>query len=186
MHVAGRPCRVRARSRMPSKSAEVSGDVGLSAAWSSHASHSGVTAKERRPSSLKERNTSLTKVLASGQTPARICSSTKASTSLLKAMVMGAALQEIEVRQTKALSLSFPNFVWGRTWERNSVSHGGVFSGWHARLPARGHPSHPKQSFARKAIPKRSLGTRTNNLLAWYPVSCYKKACISLRPNFWM
>ncbi len=73
VHVGGLPCRVRARSRMPSKSAEVSGDVGLSAAWSSQASNSGVTAKERRPSSLKERNTSLTKVLASGQTPARIC-----------------------------------------------------------------------------------------------------------------
>ncbi len=35
----------------------------------------------------------------------------------------------------------------------------GVSAGWPPR-PARGQPLHAKQSFARKCVPKRSLGTR--------------------------
>ena len=79
------------------------------------------------------------------------------------------------------LRASFPNSVWERTWERNSVSQGspvsqpplvpsassaGVSAGRCARPAAACTPVptadtlHAKRSFARKCNPKRSLGTR--------------------------
>src|ERR1035437_8694842 len=59
----------RTRSRMAVKSALVSGVTGLSAASISHASNSGVMAKNLRCCSRSERMTSLTSSLASAQTP---------------------------------------------------------------------------------------------------------------------
>ena len=55
---------------------------------------------------------------------------------------------------------SFPNSVWERTLEGNSVSQAGVSARWpHAhRLRTRRHPLHAKQSFARNGVPKQEFG----------------------------
>ena len=47
------------------------------------------------------------------------------------------------------------------TGERNSVSQAGVFCGWETvRYRQPETPRHAEESFARKCVPKQSLGTR--------------------------
>ena len=70
-HAAADFRRDRTRSRMPSKSLAVNGVTGLSAASSSQASNSGVTAKGLCCCSRTERRRSLTSSLGLEETPAR-------------------------------------------------------------------------------------------------------------------
>jgi len=87
VHAAGVWTRVRTRSRMPRKSAAASGETGLSAASNNQASNSGDTTKGLCCWSRTERRRSLTRSLASAQTPERTCSCKKSSTSLARAIL---------------------------------------------------------------------------------------------------